>query len=571
MKLIKNMKLGVKLLTLVLIGAIGMVTLGISGVYSIKKADADMDNMYNRKMKAAQLLAKENNEMRMIQIRIVKRIFDSSDTQVKNNLENSIKSYEEIWSKYLVLANMTANVKVHVPDTEAAYKNFKEGIEKTNKLVDEGKFDEAWENYKKLEKAEAQELYERLEKLEQLAKDNASVLKEETDEQSEAQLKLNTILTLVCLLILVFLSVIIIIDIKQIVKIFIIEIDKMKNGDFRLSDRKFARKDEFGIMAHSLHDMKVHLAELLRKVSESTEMMAASSEELSASADHSASSSLQVAESAQVVVKLIGGQLMVVEESNQSLDKVNAAVDNVKVQSSKVAKKTKDAAYRSIDGKKSVGVSVDTIKNAETLVNESSDIVNQLGIRSQEIGEIVDTIANIANQTNLLALNAAIEAARAGEHGKGFVVVAEEVGKLANESQHSTEKIASLIKGIQNDTQKAVSSMKSGKEAVLEGTKSIEELRSVFDEINDMVEEVSTEMTTVSDSVSTLVGEATLIATGVQAINKHSDEISENMSIVSAATEEQSATSHEIATASETLAELAQDQQVLISHFSFNK
>ena len=96
MKLIKNMKLGVKLLTLVLIGAIGMVTLGISGVYSIKKADADMDNMYNRKMKAAQLLAKENNEMRMIQIRIVKRIFDSSDTQVKNNLENSIKSYEEI-------------------------------------------------------------------------------------------------------------------------------------------------------------------------------------------------------------------------------------------------------------------------------------------------------------------------------------------------------------------------------------------------------------------------------------------------------------------------------------------
>ncbi len=569
MKLIGNMKLSAKLLILVLIGAIGMMTLGISGVYSIKKSDADMDNMYNRKMKAAQYIAKENNEMRMMQICTVKRISFSSDEQVKQDLEDSIKSYEKIWSDYLVLANMTANVKVHVPDTETAYKKFKEGIEKINKLVDEGKLDEAWECYNDLEDNEVKELYGMLEKLGQLAEDNAAVLKKESSERSASQVKTTIVLTAIYLLILLVLSVLIIIDTKRIVKVFTIEIDKMKNGDFRLSDRKFTRKDEFGIMARSLHDMKVQLAELLRKVSESTTMMAASSEELSASADHSDSSSLQVAESAQVVVKLIGGQLMVVEESNQSLDKVNAAVDNVKVQSSKVAKKTKDAAVRSIDGKKSVGVSVDTIKNAETLVNESSDIVNQLGVRSQEIGEIVDAIANIANQTNLLALNASIEAARAGEHGKGFVVVAEEVGKLANESQLSAEKIATLIKGIQNDTQKAVNSMKSGKEAVLEGTKSIEELRCVFDEINDMVEEVSTEMTTVSDSVSTLVGEATLIATGVQAINKHSDEISENMSKVSAATEEQSATSHEIATASETLAELAQEQQSLISHFNF--
>ena len=169
-----------------------------------------------------------------------------------------------------------------------------------------------------------------------------------------------------------------------------------------------------------------------------------------------------------------------------------------------------------------------------------------LGENSKQIGQIVGTISGIAEQTNLLALNAAIEAARAGQQGRGFAVVADEVRKLAESSQEAAQQISDLIKLTQEDTNKAIKDMEAGGESFKVGAENIISMGEAFRKITGIVEQVSAQM---------------------QAISSSTRDMADNGVQISAATEEQTASVHEIAGESTNLARMAGELQQEVKKF----
>ncbi len=139
-------------------------------------------------------------------------------------------------------------------------------------------------------------------------------------------------------------------------------------------------------------------------------------------------------------------------------------------------------------------------------VDNTTQVIEQLQQKSENIIKVVGVIDEIANQTNLLALNAAIEAARAGEQGRGFSVVADEVRVLASKTQSSTEEIQSILMDFKNDTATAVSAMKNGKQLSLdnaaEADKALRQLNQLVDEM-DNLSEVAVRLNTAADEQNT--------------------------------------------------------------------
>ncbi|MBP7635447.1 methyl-accepting chemotaxis protein [Candidatus Ozemobacteraceae bacterium] len=215
----------------------------------------------------------------------------------------------------------------------------------------------------------------------------------------------------------------------------------------------------------------------------------------------------QVNESVQ---KILGNTQRITKATRESaltLEKTAAAIQEISANAQLVAKRSNRAYEESVQnrtkanqGMESVREASATIKGIERAVGDSSRVLEELKSQSRRIGKIVLTITAISRQTNLLALNAAIEAARAGEQGKGFVVVAENVKKLAEQSAKAAEEIGALIGEIQHKTNKAVDEMTQGKEKVQEGVGIINRAGGLLVEIGMASESVNVQVQDISKS-----------------------------------------------------------------------
>lgn len=141
-------------------------------------------------------------------------------------------------------------------------------------------------------------------------------------------------------------------------------------------------------------------------------------------------------------------------------------------------------------GKQTVLGTAAGMNEIRTTIQETAKRIKRLGERSQEIGGIVKIIDDIAERTNVLALNANMQAAQAGEAGRGFMVVADEVQRLAESSKQATEQISKLIAGIQAETGDTIATMDKAIEEVVQGGELAEAAARQMDEVESTVTEL---------------------------------------------------------------------------------
>ena len=317
--------------------------------------------------------------------------------------------------------------------------------------------------------------------------------------------------------------------------------ETVARGDLR-NEIPVRNQDELGKLGTALNQMIKNLRQTIFQVEEASVAVASSTAEISSSME-------QMAAGAQEQTSQAGEVASAVEEMSKTI------VDN-----SKNASDTSDMAHHARktaeEGRKIVEDTILGMKRIAGAVKKSAVTIETLGHSSDQIGEIVSVIDDIADQTNLLALNAAIEAARAGEQGRGFAVVADEVRKLAERTTKATKEIAEMIKKIQHDTTGAVDSME-------EGTKEVDAGIALADKASISLEEIVTMVQKVNDMVAQ-------IATASDQQSSTSEQISRNVETISSVTQQTASGIEQVARAAEDLNRLTENLQTLVGGFKLD-
>lgn len=298
-------------------------------------------------------------------------------------------------------------------------------------------------------------------------------------------------------------------------------------------------KDELGEVSRWFNIFVDKLHGIISTISDTTHQVASASTQLNATAQMMATGSEEV--SAQAGTVATAGEEM------------SATSGNIAQNCQFAAEGSQQASAAAVSGAKVVDETIAVMNSITLRVKNSAIAVESLGSRSDQIGEIVGTIEDIADQTNLLALNAAIEAARAGEQGRGFAVVADEVRALAERTTRATKEISGMIKAIQQETKGAVTTMEEGVSEVARGSEMAARSGKALEEILEQINSVTTQIAQV--------------ATAAEEQTATTSEISNNMQQITDAVSQTASGSMESAAAAEQLSGLADNLRNVVGQF----
>ena len=326
--------------------------------------------------------------------------------------------------------------------------------------------------------------------------------------------------------------------------------------------------DEIGELGDAFQTMKKNLRQLIIEADDNTEQVAAAAEQLSAAAEQTITAAERVGASIQEIAHDAENQTIAIDHTAQAMEEIANGVERISFNTENVNKEASDTAVHAEEGEAYVKRNVEHMETIYTHVNESDQIIQELNDHSGKITQIIAVISQIAEQTNLLALNAAIEAARAGEQGKGFAVVADEVRKLAEQSQTSAKQIKDLVQEIQRKTGHSAAKMSKAAESVGTGIQLSNDTIVKFNEILAGVKSIAPQIAEISMIAKTVSGEVSAVSSTTKELAEIAKKNAAASDAVAASTQEQIASLEEVNASAKALSDGSEKLQGIIGRFT---
>ncbi|SOC13385.1 methyl-accepting chemotaxis sensory transducer [Ureibacillus xyleni] len=523
---LNNLRIANKLKMLSGLTIVFLLIVGLVGVFYMNKMSDQTTDMYENQLLPIKWLNDIRAQSRANEA-LVKEIILTQDEADRANLINQVKERAQNIQEYFALykeTNLTDYEQERIGIISEEIQRIGANREQLYKILETGTSEDAFAYYKS-------NLVTPLTTLNTTLQDVAEYLSDRADEtldvmQSEEKTALTIMISVIVIASIIFALLSTVIS-KAIVNPLKDVVDVMKEaekGDLTVRVN-YESKDEIGRMVVSFNQLTESTRIAMEKVVNSANELAASSQQISASTEEIASGSQQQAQDATASAAMMAEMTNVVEDVAQNAEQAALLAENT------------------MNEAKQGGVVINDAIQGMRAIRES---IYELSNKSEQIGEIVEVIDDIAEQTNLLALNAAIEAARAGEAGKGFAVVADEVRKLAERSSKATKEISELVNIIQENTKDSVRSVEVGSEKA-------EKVDSTFNDILQLVGHSASKVTEIAAANEQQTAQA--------------EEVQQAVSSIAAVTEEISAGLQETAATAETLAEMAESLNQLTAQF----